>query len=177
MEKVNNLTYYYEEHIITQYDIDEFTARHNVRLPKDFINHYLNHNGGWVNANWVDGDQEMVPFTHFLSIQYGMDTIDKAIDDIVEQQLGLGDRMPFAVNNIGGYFFIATDGEDFGRVFYAEIIPSEDGMKKLLDWKDISVNFTEFMKDFKVDDSFGKYLDPDLQCEIENLDEYIRENS
>lgn len=177
MENVLHPTFRLEEQALTDKDIQTFMAYHNVELPDDFINHYLKHNGGWPNANWSVGEENIIPFTHFLSIKYGERTINKAIVDITNQQLGLGNRMPFAVNAIGGYYFIATDVEDFGRIFYARIIASEDKKKKLLDWQNHCVNFSDFMSRFQVDKIYGTVVDPKLQRRIEDFDAYVREHS
>ena len=177
MEKVIHVTYQLEEQALNEQDIQNFMAHHNVELPGEFINHYLKHNGGWPNANWNWGIEEgIMAFTCFLSIKYGEHTIDKAITEISKQNLGLGNRMPFAVNALGGYYFIATDREDFGLILYAEIIPSEDGKKKLLDWKEHSKSFSDFLGGFEADEAYGKVYVQDFDRYIDDFDAYVWEN-
>ncbi|WP_310634467.1 SMI1/KNR4 family protein [Paraburkholderia sp.] len=104
------------EQTLLESDLDDFEHATNVHLPEAFRRHYLDHNGGYpVDVEKVVGLDHIFPFHGFLPLKYGALTIEAVKTDLAED-FGLPDAIPFAYDQGGNIFFIATKGIDEGSV-------------------------------------------------------------
>jgi hypothetical protein len=147
MEQIN---YFEVEKKIDKQDILDFQFSIECEFPKDFIDHYLKHNGGYPNANWSEGEEINYPFEHFLSIKYGVHTIEKKLKEFNEIGFDYGKKIIFAIKDIRYTFFIDTDitTEDYGKIYvrkpqYIKELKTFDISKGT--WEYHCPNFTEFL--------------------------------
>ncbi|SHL56133.1 SMI1/KNR4 family protein [Myroides odoratimimus] len=101
-----------KEKDLTIEDVKKIEDIYKITLPTDFVEFYLSCNGAKTLENWSEGIDLNIPFDGFLSLKYGVKTIEENIE------LGLQKGMViFAINAIGTLFFISILSETFGMIY------------------------------------------------------------
>ncbi|MEB5959508.1 SMI1/KNR4 family protein [Enterobacter sichuanensis] len=125
------------ENKLTIYEINDFNASFDDRLPMSFLNFYLKNNGGYPHNN-EDGNPFMLG--GFNPIKYGDLPIEQLYHDLVESFGELRNMLPFAYDDGGNTFLLSLKSDDsLGKVFIF-----------LLDDKEIELvadSFSEFLEE------------------------------
>jgi hypothetical protein len=171
MEKVKTLTFRLSKKQLTRQDINDFEENSGIKLPEDFINHYLQFNGGFPNANWSNGIKFNLPLFYFFPIKHSGNTVEKIL-----QELKLTDLLPFAMNKIMRYFCLGTGKDNYGKIFYfakGAKAPKPDIRDALEEIELHCGNFSEFIQNLQRDNLYGKERKPQSGL-VENFEAYIK---
>ncbi|HHK9551674.1 SMI1/KNR4 family protein [Enterobacter sichuanensis] len=125
------------ENKLTIYEINDFNASFDDRLPMSFLNFYLKNNGGHPHNN-EDGNPFMLG--GFNPIKYGDLPIEQLYRDLIESFGELMNMVPFAYDGGGNSFLLSLKPDDsLGKVFIF-----------LMDDKEVELvadSFSEFLEE------------------------------
>ena len=127
------------EEQITGFDISEFEKTNEINLPKDFVQHYLNYNGGYPPYEYVKGVKNIFTINGFNSIKYGSLPIEQLIADYKKSGIIFEKKIPFAFDNGGNIFLISENGQVL--IIEAEFLEDKNFIL-------VSETFTDFLNSF-----------------------------
>ena len=126
-------------------EISELESSLKSQLPQEFKEHYLRHNGGFLDETDVNTEQWGLPLGGFNPIKYGkltIETLMKDIGSIIVEEENLtwhyGDLVPFAYDNGGNTVFLSLIEPTLGNVF----VYAMDGNNLFK----VSDTFSDFLK-------------------------------
>lgn len=106
---------------VNKADIEQIEKDLGIVFPNDFVRHYLQHNGGYPEADtykWHNGESTTV--NTFYSLKYeGFGKIEDTYENLVlaEKYLPSG-LVVFATDDGGNFFCVSVREEDYGKVYY-----------------------------------------------------------
>ncbi|UZT97377.1 SMI1/KNR4 family protein [Chryseobacterium fluminis] len=124
---------------LTELEISEFEKTNGINLPEDFIQHYLNYNGGYPPYEYVKGVRNIFTINGFNSLKYGSLPIEQIIADYRKSGIIFEKKIPFAYDNGGNVFVISENGQV--HIIEAEFLADK---KFIL----VSETFTDFLNSF-----------------------------
>lgn len=95
-------------------ELAAFEQQYNVSLPEDFVQFYLNYNGGYLPESDEDNPYLL---GGFLPIKYGRVPIEEHYKDLTESFPELKGLIPFAYDDGGNLFLLSSKESDFGKVY------------------------------------------------------------
>jgi len=145
---MENLVFTLVENKLTINDICELEDFLGLKFPIEFVNHYLQFNGGYPNANWSSGEEINYPFGYFFSIKYGKETIEEKLEEFKTLGFDYGAKIIFAIKDIRYTFYIDLSKDTYGQIFVRK--PKYIKEKKNYDllegtWEYHCANFTDFL--------------------------------
>ena len=148
MKDINPNPFSETEQILTQSDIIEVEATLNIKLPDDFIAHYLQYNGGIPERTYwfINDEDEPIEVGSFKPLKHNSFTIMTTYKMMLEKEVLPAHLLPFA-NDLGGNFFCLN--LDSGTISYFltdtfddELSPQENQTKANTE---ISDSFSGFL--------------------------------
>lgn len=133
---------------LTEAEILNFENLINTKLPNDFISHYLLYNGGYPPFEKVEGVKHQFTINGFMPIKYGSLPIEKVIEDYKKSGIFFENKIPFAYDNGGNIYLMASEQTDYGKVYIAEVEFLNDENHEHL----VSNSFSEFLAGFYNED-------------------------
>ncbi|MDN4619345.1 SMI1/KNR4 family protein [Paenibacillus sp. PsM32] len=127
------------EQSLTEQEWQTFAQKIEYPLPDSFKDFYLQHNGGYLETLFIDGE-EYAPLIHgFMPITHGSLTIEQSMIDMqyawdILQEVCI----PFASDPGGNSFLLRIVPQHYGEVVVwleeeESIIPCRDSFTDLLD--------------------------------------------
>lgn len=104
------------EKSISLEDFSNFEAGFSRLLPVSFRDHYLAHNGGFPEADLINGEKQTFSIDGFISIKYGVLPIEKLLAQMITL-LPKKDFVPFANDSGGNIFILSLADHDYGCVY------------------------------------------------------------
>jgi len=127
---------------LTIEEIQAFEAEWGISLPREFIQFYLQSNGGYPPFDAVEGDEYVYNIDWFLPIKYGKLTIDRILRENRNDGIEMKGMIPFAADPHDNMFVLSVMSADYGSVyiFKQENDPGESSSYSL-----VCKSFTDFI--------------------------------
>lgn len=123
----NNKMLRTEKSIVTEKDLQKLDERYNIKLPEDFIKHYLKYNGGYPIRDMVidkEHEDNLIPFGCFYAIKSD-DTEDDGVElnDMLKTNFAEDSIFPkwlvrFADDGMGGEYCWSLRKDEYGSIYY-----------------------------------------------------------
>ncbi len=143
--------------------IEEFEQRHQIKLPADYVQFLLQHNGGRpelpvfsiTNDPRLGSTGGIVHFFYGLGTDVNLIDIEDAIEDYVSRVPS--DLLPIADDVGGNAICIGISGERRGQIFFwdhsEEEEPDEQGNFTYYNVAFVAPSFSDFIADLKAEDT------------------------
>ncbi|HGM4747465.1 SMI1/KNR4 family protein [Stenotrophomonas maltophilia] len=89
---------------LTRQDLCEFSDSTGLRLPREFVDFYLENNGGYPDVEPDEANPLLL--NSFLPIRYGDATIEAAYQRLMSGNPALEGLVPFAYDDCGNVFLL-----------------------------------------------------------------------
>jgi hypothetical protein len=130
---------------LTLEDLTAFAAEWEVTLPKEFIEFYLQNNGGYPPFDAVEGDEYVYAIDWFLPIKYGQLTIDRLLRESSGEGIDLKGMIPFAADPYDNLFVLSVASSDYGSIYVFE---QENDPGEPSSYCFVCSSFTDFITGF-----------------------------
>ena len=104
------------EQSITVEEFSEFESRFMSGLPASFKNHYLVGNGGFPDAEFVNGESNIFSIDGFIPIKYGSLPIERLLREM-QTSLPKESFVPFANDSGGNIFILLLNEKEYGAIY------------------------------------------------------------
>lgn len=125
-----------QEQQLTREDLCDFSERTGLRLSSEFVDFYLDNNGGYRDVEADEANPLLL--NSFLSIRYGDGTIDTAYQSLVKGNPALEGLVPFAYDDCGNVFLLSGNPDTPGEVLLW--LPGESEIETIFS------SFAEFLR-------------------------------
>jgi hypothetical protein len=132
---------------VTLEDLRNLEEILNIKLPTEFIFHYIQFNGGVPDRYIFSHKGERFVINDFLPIKYGKNTIEHTYDSIkhyLPKQM-----VPFAADPSGNYFCFSTSDTSQGKIYYWDHENSDNPQRAITLLAD---NLTQFIQNMHPDE-------------------------
>lgn len=103
---------------ISKNDIISVETEFKFKFPVDFINHYLEYNGGCPKKNLFRKFDEIYDVSQFLSIKYGECTIEDFVKLTKVQDTTFPSHLiPFAIDSGGDNYCFSIRKVEYGAIY------------------------------------------------------------
>lgn len=123
-------------------DLQAFEAEWGVTLPKEFIQFYLQNNGGYPPFDAVQGDEYLYEIDWFLPIKYGNLTIDRLLRENRGEGIDMKGMIPFAADPHDNMFVLSVGAHDYGSVY---LFGQEDDPGESSSYRYVCSSFVDFI--------------------------------
>jgi cell wall assembly regulator SMI1 len=127
---------------LTIEDLQAFAAEWEITLPKEFIELYLQSNGGYPPFDAVEGDEYVYNIDWFLPIKYGELTIDRLLRENRNEGLDMKGMIPFAADSHDNLFVLSVAPADYGSIY---LFGREDDPGESSSYSFVCSSFTDFI--------------------------------
>ncbi len=127
---------------LTSEDMSAFAAEWKITLPREFIEFYLQSNGGYPPFDAVEGDEYLYHIDWFLPIKYGKLTINRLLRENRAEGIDMKGMIPFAADPHDNMFVLSVAPDDYGSVY---IFGQEDDPGESSSYRYVCGSFTDFI--------------------------------
>jgi hypothetical protein len=104
---------------ITQNELSNFEVSYNLRLPNDYKEFLIKHNGGSPNKIFFRKNNADLVVDIFLSLSKEEYSIEKYYANMVIEDKELPEKiLPIGIDAFGNIICISCRDEDFGKVYF-----------------------------------------------------------
>lgn len=131
------------EQALTKEDLKTFGEQWGLNLPAEFVELYLQSNGGYPPFDAVEGEEYVYNIDWFLPIKYGKLTIDRLLRDNRDEGIDMKGMLPFAADPYDNMFVISLSPSDYGSVY---VFGQEDDPGESSSYRYVCSSFAAFLE-------------------------------